>query len=116
MGLVLPPSAQRKFEELLHDILLLANSFQEKSEPQMVLVIIAQLLQHFLYARGAYLSQIEECMSDFRQGKLEKLWELKIKTDEPQGHHLLDCGSYFGGAGQTGDWLVAKNVAPVGGQ
>ena len=80
MGLVLPPSSMRMFTELFHDILKIADAFPDKSEPQMVMAAIAQLLNHFVYARGAYLSQIEECMTEFRQGKLDKLWAFKKKT------------------------------------
>ena len=44
------------------------------------MTLVAQFLNHFLYARGAHLAQIEECMSNFRQDKIELLWNLKISA------------------------------------
>ena len=73
MGIVLPAPMHRKLTELFHDILKIADYFPAHSEPQKVMTLVAQLLNHFLYARGAHLSQIEECMSNFRQGKLDLL-------------------------------------------
>ena len=51
MRLVLPASMHREVTELLHDILRISDAFPQKSEPQMVMAIIAQLLKHFFYAR-----------------------------------------------------------------
>ena len=69
MSIVLPAPKLRKLGELFHDILRIADYFPAHSEPQKVMTLLAQLLNHFLYARGAHLAQIEECMSNCRQGK-----------------------------------------------